>query len=106
MSAKQTAESPETAADCWTCRTRAATGQGPCSVHHTGRSVRLTVGETTYTARRVIDIAGADESADTYRLALDAAREAGIPDEARITAFMTSRAASFSFHWIVAEVQR
>ena len=65
---------------------------------------KVTVGQTTYTARRTVDVAGADESADTYRLALDAAREAGIPAEARMNAFMSSRAARFSFVWIVSEV--
>ena len=67
---------------------------------------KVVVGETTYTARRSITIEGADESADTYRRALEAARAAGIPDDARMNAFSSSRSASFSFHWIVAEVPR
>ena len=104
-SREQRAESPEPG--CWTCRTRSASGDGPCSVHN-GESPepKVVVGETTYTARRSITIEGADESADTYRRALEAARAAGIPDDARMNAFSSSRSATFSFHWIVADVPR
>ena len=62
---------------------------------------RVTVNPVTYTARQTVDVAGEAESQAAYRMALDAAREAGIPDEARVTAFATSRSASFSFVWLV-----
>lgn len=65
---------------------------------------KVTVGETAYTARRMVSIEGAPESGDTYRRALETAREAGIPADARMTAFFSGRSASFSFTWTVGEV--
>ena len=63
---------------------------------------KVTVNPVTYTARQTVDVAGESESQAAYRIALEAARVAGIPDEARMTAFQTLRAASFSFVWLVA----
>ena len=98
---------------CQYCQDRQDAGLGRCAVHvdagpepTPSAEPVVTVRPTTYTARRVIDIAGGSESLATERLALEAAREAGVPDDARKTVFATSRVASFSFIWTVGEVPR
>lgn len=99
--------------ECKYCRERADAGLGRCAVHVPDRPApapppepKVTVGEVTYPARRMVDISGVPETADTYRMGLDAAHEAGIPADARMTAFMSHRSASFSFTWTVGEVPR